>query len=178
MPPSDRDNGEDRNGGNYPTAAQAKQNPSDQQSIKPTNQLAVGGTQRATILPTDHWDNRRNVSDLREMAPQGLALKHKAAGVLTEWAQFGCPTRTGRDWTLSEIQVAIERGPHQSALEPDAIVHFANKVTSKVNKGQMQVVLWDNIKTNHPRQLKVSPVAVIPHKSRAYRSILDLSFAL
>jgi hypothetical protein len=40
------------------------------------------------------------------------------------------------------------------------------------------VVLWDDIKSNHPRQLKVSPVAAIPHKSRAYRSILDLSFKL
>ncbi len=40
------------------------------------------------------------------------------------------------------------------------------------------MVLWDDIKTNHPRQLKVSSVAAIPHKSRAYRSILDLSFAL
>ena len=40
------------------------------------------------------------------------------------------------------------------------------------------MVLWDDIKDNHPCQLKVSPVAAIPHKSRAYRSILDLSFAL
>ncbi len=112
------------------------------------------------------------------MVPQGLALKHEAAGVLAEWAQFGCLTRMGWDWTLSEIQAAIERGPHQSALEPDAIIHFANEVTSKVNKGLAQVVLWDDIKTNHPRQLKVSPVAAMPHKSRAYRSILDLSFAL
>jgi hypothetical protein len=95
----------------------------------------------ATILPTDHWDNCRNVLDLREMAPQGLTLKHEAAGVLAEWAQFRCPTQTGRDWTLSEIQAAIERGPHQSALKPNAIVHFANKVTSKVNKGQGRVVL-------------------------------------
>ncbi len=46
----------------------------------------------ATILPTDHWDNPRNVSDLREMTPQGLALKPEAAGVLAEWAQVGCPT--------------------------------------------------------------------------------------
>ncbi len=39
-------------------------------------------------------------------------------------------------------------------------------------------MLWDEIKGSHPRQLKVSPVAAIPLKSRAYRSILDLSFAL
>jgi hypothetical protein len=52
------------------------------------------------------------------------------------------------------------------------------EVTDKVAKGQACVVLWDDIKDNHPCQLKVSPMAAIPHKSRAYRSILDLSFAL
>jgi hypothetical protein len=40
------------------------------------------------------------------------------------------------------------------------------------------VVLWDDIKLNHPRQRKVSLVATIPHKSQAYQSILDLSFKL
>ncbi len=40
------------------------------------------------------------------------------------------------------------------------------------------MVLWDDIKTNNPPHLKVSPVVAIPHKSRAYRSILDLSFSL
>ena len=68
-------------------------------------------------------------------------------------------------------------GSNQS-LEPEAIAHFAEEVADKVKKGQARVVLWDDIKHNHPRQLKVSPVAAIPHKSRAYRSILDLSFAL
>jgi hypothetical protein len=33
-------------------------------------------------------------------------------------------------------------------------------------------------KRNHPQELKVSLVAAIPYKSCAYRSILDLSFAL
>ena len=52
------------------------------------------------------------------------------------------------------------------------------EVANTVAKGQARVVLWDDIKDNHPRQLKVSPVAAIPHKSRAYRSFLDLSFPL
>jgi hypothetical protein len=112
------------------------------------------------------------------MAPQGLALRHEALELLAEWAQLGCPTRTGRDWSLAEIQAAIDWGPHQSALEPDAIGHFAEEVPSKVNRGQARVVLWDDIKSNHPRQLKVSPVAAIPHKSLAYHLILDLSFKL
>ena len=112
------------------------------------------------------------------MAPQGPTQKHEAAELLTDWERFGCPTKTGRDWTLAEIQAAIDRGPHKSALEPDAIKHFADEVTDKVAKGQVRVILWDDIKDNCPHQLKVSPVAAIPHKSQAYRSILDLSFAL
>ena len=95
------------------------------------------------------------------MVPQGLTLKHEAAGI--------------RDWTLAEIQAAINRGPHKSASEPDTIAHFAQEVADKVAMGQARVVLWEDIKANHPRHLKVLPVAAIPHKSRAYRSILDLS---
>ena len=37
---------------------------------------------------------------------------------------------------------------------------------------------WDNIKQNPPSTLKFSPLAMIPQKSRNYRVILDLSFAL
>jgi hypothetical protein len=95
-----------------------------------------------------------------------------------DWENFGCPTRTGRDWTLSIIQAAIDRGPHQSALKPEAITHFEVEVQDKVKKGQAHVVLWDDIKSNHPCQLKVLPVAAIAHKTQADRSILDLLFAL
>ena len=109
---------------------------------------------------------------------QGLALRHEAANILSDWAQFSCPTCTGRDWSLTEIEAAIARGPHQSALEPDALAHFEEEVTTKVNRGQARVVLWDDIRGNHPRQLKASPVAAIPHKLCAYLSILDLSFKL
>jgi hypothetical protein len=39
-------------------------------------------------------------------------------------------------------------------------------------------VLWDSIKDNPPKKLKISPIAAIPHKSKDYLSILDLSFRL
>ncbi len=48
----------------------------------------------------------------------------------------------------------------------------------KVGVGQAKLVLWDDIKDNPPPQLMISPIAAIPHKSRAFRSILDLSFSL
>ena len=131
-----------------------------------------------TALDDTHWERRTNTADEWEMAPQGLAQQHEAADLLSDWEKFGCPTHTGRDWTFEEIQAAINRGPHKSALEPDAVAHFAAEVADKVAKGQARVVLWDDIKFNHPPRLKVSPVAAIPHKSRAYRLILDLSFSL
>ncbi len=61
---------------------------------------------------------------------------------------------------------------------PEALAHFAAEVWDKVKKGQARVVRWEDIKGNHPRQLKVSPVVAIRHKYCVYRSILDLSFAL
>jgi hypothetical protein len=73
---------------------------------------------------------------------------------------------------------AVERGPHVSALEHDAIAQLEEEIPEKVKAGQCKVVLWDDIKHNPPEQLKISPLAMIPHKSRKYRAILDLSFRL
>ena len=85
---------------------------------------------------------------------------------------------TGKDWTLGEMEAAIARGPHQSAREEGAIQHFEDETREKVSVGQARVVLWDDIKHAPPAQLKISPIAAIPHKSKAFRSILDLSFRL
>jgi hypothetical protein len=73
---------------------------------------------------------------------------------------------------------AVDRGPHQLALTPDALNHFAAEAIEKVRTNQARIVAWDDIKDNPPAQLKISPIAAIPHKSKAYRSILDLSFRL
>ena len=48
----------------------------------------------------------------------------------------------------------------------------------KVRVGQAKLVLWDDIKENPPPQLKVSLIMVQAHKSKVFRSILDLSFGL
>ena len=112
------------------------------------------------------------------MCPSGLALHHPAAPLLKEWATYGCPTQTGRPWTTAEMQEAIDRGPHRSALSKEAIAHFKAEVDEKVMSGQAKLVSWDAIKANPPENLKISPIAAIPHKSKQFRSILDLSFHL
>jgi hypothetical protein len=84
--------------------------------------------------------------------------------LLTEWSRFGCPTKTGRDWTVKEMQAAIDRGPHQLALQPEALQHFDEEIWIKVAKGQAHMVSWDKIKHDPLSHLKVAPVAAIPHK--------------
>ena len=73
---------------------------------------------------------------------------------------------------------AVRRGPHISALDPAAIEAHLADAKEKVANKQCRVVLWDELKDNPPKQLKISPLAMVPHKSRAFRAILDLSFAL
>ena len=74
------------------------------------------------------------------------------------------------------MEEAIARGPHASALEPEPAEQLWLEVEEKVRRGQARVVTWDDIKHDPPPQLKISPIAMIPHKSRLFRAILDLSF--
>ena len=110
------------------------------------------------------------------MCPAGLALHHPASDLLKLYATLGCPTNTGLNWSHEQIQAAIDRGPHESALDPDAIKQLHMEVEEKVKLGQARVVNWDDLKSNPPPELKISPLAMIPHKSRNFRAILDLSF--
>jgi hypothetical protein len=73
---------------------------------------------------------------------------------------------------------AVARGPHQSSRSPEALTHFSEESVAKVKVGQAKLVLWNDIKDKPPPQLKISPIAATPHKSKAFRLILDLSFRL
>lgn len=79
---------------------------------------------------------------------------------------------------VDQIQEAIDWEPHKSVLSPDAIDQLQQEVAKKVATGQACLVDWNDIKHNPPSQLKVSPISMIPHKLRKYRTILDLSFVI
>jgi hypothetical protein len=144
---------------------------------------------QATQPKTTYWETHKGEVQLseymqeqpayrNEMCPNGLALHHPAAATLKEYATYGCPAKTGKPWTKAEIWEAVEQGPHASALSAKALKHFKHKAAKKVAMGQATIVEWDMIKDNPPPQMKVSPIAAIPHKSKPYRSIFDLSFSL
>jgi hypothetical protein len=90
-----------------------------------------------------------------KMRPQGLAIYHPVVKILEEYAQYGCPTQTGKPWSKKEMWEAVARGPHKLATLPEVIEHFCLEAIVKVNAGQAILVKWDNIKNNPPPQLKI-----------------------
>ena len=111
------------------------------------------------------------------MRPRGLAANsHPASAMLHSFHDNGCPTDCGNDWSHDQIVSAIKRGPHISAKDPQAAKYLHEQTQEKVTSGFAKIVKWGDIKTNYPKNMKISPVAMIPHKSRDYRCILDLSF--
>lgn len=62
------------------------------------------------IFVSEHeWEERmRQDTQGRQMYPRGRAITHPAGPLLKEWATYGCPTCTGKNWTVEQMQAAIE----------------------------------------------------------------------
>jgi hypothetical protein len=112
------------------------------------------------------------------MSPSGPALSHPAAPLLQTYADKGCPANCGPDWSLDRLDEAITRGAHASAQDPAAADALMKETMEQVNQGFALIVPWSKLRKIMSRRLKPSPIAAIPHKSRDYRKILDLAFAL
>ncbi len=113
-----------------------------------------------------------------KMCSAGIATAHPAADLLAKWSHLGCPTKTGQPWSKQEMGEAVEQGPHQLSLSFKAIAHFTEESVKKVKGGKAKLILWDDIKDDPPPRWKILPIAAIPHKLKAFHSILDLSFHL
>ena len=112
------------------------------------------------------------------MYPRNEVMHHPAGPDLLQYALEGCPVDCGNDWTLEQLEAAIKHGAHTSANVPEAAAACKREALERVKEGSCRLINWDDIKTNFPKNLKISPLAAVPHKSRKYRMILDLSFQL
>lgn len=110
------------------------------------------------------------------MQPQPLGALHPFHETLCQWGSQGVPIDCGPDWTWDAIEAAVARGPHRSALDPENIALVHEDIQYQVDAGFSRMMLWDNVKHHRLRQLKISPMAVVPQKDRRGRIILDLSF--
>ena len=112
------------------------------------------------------------------MRPRGIALRHPAAPLLQSYATTGCPVDCGRPWTKEELTLAVQKGPHPSAKTQKAILACRKEALERVRDNCCRLVKWSTLLRQLPQNLKISPIAAIPHKSRDYRMILDLSYKL
>jgi len=112
------------------------------------------------------------------MRPHPSIEYHPAFPILMQYAKLGCPVDCGPNWSLDHLQAAIHRGNHPSALMPDARDCLRAEALEKVQTGLAKLVNWTNIQACPPPNLKISPLAAVPHKSWQFRAILDLSFQL
>ena len=121
---------------------------------------------------------KESIGKVGLMWPRTYAKHHPATPLLQKFSTDGCPADCGPAWTTAQIEAAIQHGPHKSARSPEARSALRHEAQQKVKQGFAKLIKYKDIKDDIPPQLKVSPAACIPHKSRKFRVILDLSFRL
>jgi hypothetical protein len=144
--------------------------------IKSTQQL-IHAVNNSNIIPSTVPIND-DIGKLGLMWPRGLAKDHRSAQLLDFFSDEGCPADCGEDWTRDHIEKALQRGNHQSANSKKAQQYLRQQTKEKIAEGFAKVVKYGDIMGALPAKLKISPVAMVPHKSRLFRCILDLSFRL
>lgn len=146
------------------------------QTPKSTNPTNKGDTNEPLSKAQSKYKTNHEYKGL--MRPRGDVLLHPAGPTLLEYATKGCPVDCGPQWSRERIEKAIADGPSKSAQDPEAARCCREEALQKVKEGHCRLVKWDDIKNDLPENLKVSPIAAIPHKSRKYRMILNLAYRL
>jgi hypothetical protein len=113
----------------------------------------------------------------RLMSPAACVSFHPFAETLSEW-ETGVPVDCGAPWAWETIVAAVEKGAHKSATTDESIALIAEDVAYQVKAGYAEIVSWEELCKRRPKNLKVSPLAVVPQRDRRGRMILDLSFAV
>jgi len=112
------------------------------------------------------------------MRPDPGINHHPAFDMLFKYATEGCPVDCGESWSREHLEAAIQRGPHISAKSTEAAACLREEALEKVKQGYAEIVNWEDIKESPHPNLKISPLAAVPHKSRLFCAILDLSYHL
>ena len=69
------------------------------------------------------------------MFPRGDVLLHSAAPILLNYAKLECPTDCETQWTKSELQEAVKKGPHIPALLPDDAEQLRAEILERMKQG-------------------------------------------
>ena len=105
-------------------------------------------------------DNTSQGKIISLMQPQPLADVHPFVPTLHGW-QEGIAADCGDDWEWDVIEETVAWGAHPTACTDDAFSLFADDISYQEKAGLCKVMLWEDQKKLHPKNLKISPVAVV-----------------
>jgi hypothetical protein len=111
----------------------------------PTNEAQGKTTERRSLL-----------------MPQARAAGHPFFPTLHEWATDGVPVDCGPAWSWEAIETAVDRGPHQSAMDPESIALVHEDIQYQVDAGFCKIVTWKELQLLRPPNLKISLIAELP----------------
>ena len=113
------------------------------------------------------------------MFPGPVAQRHPAGPMLQAFGTTGCPADITEDWTIDQLDAAVAYGAHPSATAPEAASALRKEALEKVEQNFAKLMPWRTLRRliveGSHKHTKISPIAAIPHKSRLFRMILDLS---
>jgi hypothetical protein len=129
----------------------------------------------ARLSASSTWEHfvqsSRSASDL---APTVRDLPHPASHLLDHLRKVGAPVITGTlPWTQDRKRAALRRGPHKSAK--DHTTFLRAEFTDMINKGHW--TLLPAAQVLHLRDLRLSPLGVVPQRDRRPRTISDYTFS-
>jgi len=141
--------------------------------------------EKVTFKLPNAADNNSPEQTNRYMQPQRTQLKQTPTQQLemnqldpTNLSSLTLAQNCGPSWSLEQLQATIEWGAHPSAKTPEAIKCLRKETLEKVQQGSAKLIPWSEREANPPTNLKLSPLAAVPHQSQPYRAILDFSFEI
>ena len=106
--------------------------------------------------------------------PINKALLHNTVELIDAYSKNGCPADCIVDFMVEHIYAALLRGAHPSAGADDAMNAPHEETCEKVANRYAKVIRYGELKKNLPAKFKISPVAIIPHKSPFQFAKLDV----
>ena len=142
---------------------------------RPPDELDLLVTKATAALQTSSdWDEFfHSQRDPRGDWGEVKTLDHPAAYLLDVYKRLGVPVLLHTSqWTASRRQAALARGPHKSAKEH--VPFLREEYAAMIRKGHWTVLPAS--KVMKLKNLRLSPLGVVPQRDRRPRTISDYSY--
>jgi hypothetical protein len=115
----------------------------------------------------------RHIRHTYDIAPGVDNLDHPASNLLRSYRKHGVPVITKtQPWSQARINAALKRAPHKSAKIEHAFLR--KELRDMIKKGHWMLLPGSLVK--NLKNLRISPIDVVPQRDRRSRTIIDYSF--